>query len=90
MREGGSSSADRIVLGFRLLTSRRPDAAELASLERLYTDQRAEFAHDRKAALALLALGEHRRDPALDPIDTAACAIVATTVMNFDEAAFKR
>jgi hypothetical protein len=90
MREGGSSPADRIVLGFRLLTSRRPDAAELASLERLYTDQRAEFAHDRKAALALLTLGEHRRDPALDPIDTAACAIVATTVMNFDEAVFKR
>jgi hypothetical protein len=82
--------ADRIVLAFRLLTSRRPDAAELASLERLYAEQRAEFVHDRHAALSLLTVGEHRRNAALDPIETATCAIVATTIMNFDEAAFKR
>jgi hypothetical protein len=90
MREGGGTPADRIVFAFRLLTSRRPDATELSTLERLYADQRAEFAHDRKAAQALLSVGEHKRDPALDVVDTAACAIVATTVMNFDEAAFKR
>ena len=90
MLEGGSTPADRIVLAFRLLTSRRPDAGELASLERLYAEQRAEFVHDRKAALSLLTVGEHRRNAALDPIDTATCAIVATTIMNFDEAAFKR
>jgi hypothetical protein len=35
-------------------------------------------------------VGEYRRDPTLDPADVAACTMVATTVMNFDEAIYKR
>ena len=51
---------------------------------------RAEYGRDKTAALKLLSVGESRRDPTLDPVDVAACTIVATTIMNFDEAIYKR
>jgi hypothetical protein len=35
-------------------------------------------------------VGESRRDPTLAAADVAACTMVATTVMNFDEAIYKR
>jgi hypothetical protein len=88
--EGGKSPRDRVVLAFRLLTSRRPDAKEQAMLEELYADAHARYARDQSSALKLLSVGEYRRNPALDPADVAACTVVATTVMNFDEAVFKR
>jgi hypothetical protein len=88
--EGGASSRDRITFAFRLLTSRRPDPKELELLEKLYKGMRVEYARDKDAARKLLSVGEYRRDPTLDPADVAACTMVATTVMNFDEAIYKR
>ena len=88
--QGGAGSRDRITFAFRLLTSRRPDGRELELLEKLYTETRAEYRRDRKAALDLLSVGESRRDPTLDPADLAACTLVATTIMNFDAAVYKR
>ena len=86
----GRRSRDRITFAFRLLTSRRPDGRELELLEKLYTETRAEYRRDRKAALELLSVGESRRDPTLDPADLAASTLVATTIMNFDAAVYKR
>jgi hypothetical protein len=88
--DGGRTPADRITFGFRLLTSRRPDETELTALERLYETERTEYASDRAGALSLLTAGEFQRNRALDPVETAAYAVVATTVMNFDETVFKR
>jgi hypothetical protein len=88
--EGGPVLRDRITLAFRLLTSRRPDSTELELLEKLYTQMRAQYARDKDAALKLLSVGEHRRDRTLDPADVAASTMVATTIMNFDEAVYKR
>jgi hypothetical protein len=88
--QGGAGSRDRITFAFRLLTSRRPDGRELEVLEKLYAETRAEYRRDRKAALDLLSVGESRRDPTLDPADLAACTLVATTIMNFDAAVYKR
>lgn len=88
IREGGTG--DRIVLGFRLLTSRPPAASELSALKGLYDAELSRFRQDPAAALALLSTGEHPRDPALDPAETAALAVVASTILNFDEAVVKR
>jgi hypothetical protein len=81
--EGGAQSRDRITFAFRLLTSRRPDSTELELLEKLYEEMRAEYGHDKTAARKLLSVGEYRRDRTLDPVDVAACTMVATTVMNY-------
>ncbi len=56
--EGGQAGSDRVTLAFRLLTGRRPLASELALLEKLYADERAEFVKDPVAARRLLATGE--------------------------------
>jgi hypothetical protein len=88
--EGGAEPRDRITFAFRLLTSRRPDSKELDLLDTLYTDMRAEYGRDKRAALKLLSVGEYRRDRSLDPGEVAACTMVATTIMNFDEAVYKR
>jgi hypothetical protein len=90
IREGGAQPRDRIALAFRLLTSRRPDAKELELLDTLYADMRTEYGRDTKSALKLLSVGEYHRDRALDPGEVAACTMVATTIMNFDEAVYKR
>jgi hypothetical protein len=88
--EGGARSRDRITFAFRLLTSRRPDSREIELLEKLYREMREEYGRDKKAALELLSVGESRRDRTLDPADAAACTVVATTIMNFDAAVYKR
>ncbi len=91
IREGGKDASGRIALGFRLLTGRRPDEGELALLEKLRADEAAAFARDPRAARAFLALGQGTttRVPS-GPAETAALAVVASTMMNFDGAVFKR
>ena len=88
--EGGPVTSDRITLGFRLLTGRTPLASELALLEKLYADERAAFAKDPGAARKLLATGEAPRNVALPAAEVAAASVVASTVMNMDDAVTKR
>ena len=88
--EGGSETRDRITFAFRLLTSRRPDDKELALLDALYADMRTEYRRDTASALKLLSVGEYKRNRSLDPGEVAASTMVATTIMNFDEAVYKR
>jgi hypothetical protein len=90
LKEGGPLPVDRITHAFRLITSRRPRADEIVLLEKLYEDERARFAADSKAVAKLLGVGEHRPDPALDRTEIAAYAIVASALLNFDEAVIKR
>lgn len=65
-------------------------ASELALLERLYADQRARFVKDPVATRRLLAIGEAPRNTAAPAADVAAASVVASTVMNMDEAVMKR
>jgi len=90
VREGGASPGDRIAHGFRLLTSRPPRAEELEALEGLLAAELEAFEEDTAAARAFLTVGERRPDPAIPPAQAAAYAVVASTVMNFDEAVYKR
>ena len=56
----------------------------------LYEKERATFAGDVRAARALAASGEHPPARTLDPVDVAAWTVVASTIMNTDEAVNKR
>ncbi len=91
MAEGGATARDRITYAFRLVTSRRPRPEELALLEKLFQEEQATFATDAKAVAGLSSVGQHRRadGPDASP-ESAALTVVASTLLNFDEAVIKR
>ena len=75
---------------FRILTGRRPDANERAALRELYDGQFRAFESDIEAAKRYLAIGDAAVDPEISTARLAAVAIVANTLMNFDECVMKR
>jgi hypothetical protein len=88
--DGGSTADERIALAFRLLTSRTPRDTELAAVRQLYERERAAFAGNPKAARALATTGEKPPARTLAAADVAAWTVVASTIMNTDEAVNKR
>ncbi|MFK7844149.1 MAG: DUF1553 domain-containing protein [Rhodothermales bacterium] len=90
MKEGGSTIEEQIVFAFRLLTSRYPEPHEKELLTHLYAEEQKVFVADKEEAKALLAVGEYPRDPSLDEAEVAARTVVASTILNFDEAYMKR
>ncbi|MCH5377700.1 MAG: DUF1553 domain-containing protein, partial [Planctomycetes bacterium] len=80
----------RLTRMFRLLTSRRPEEAELRILRALFQEQRGRLADEREAAEQLLSVGDDRRDESLDPAELAAMTVVAQALLNFDETVMKR
>lgn len=85
MREGGTAPETRIRRGFRLVTGREPRRAELKVLVAGWQRMEASFRDDRSGAESLLAVGETKADPALDPVELAAYTAVASTLLNLDE-----
>jgi hypothetical protein len=81
----GRSAQDRVRFAFRRATARTPDAAELAVLVRGFEQYRRTFASDPEAARRLLAHGDSRPDPRLDPVELAACTATAGVILNLDE-----
>jgi hypothetical protein len=77
---------ERIVLAFRLTTARRPTAREQAVLRGVFEKQRAAYRRDRPAALKLLGVGESPRDEKMDVAELASWAVIASVVLNLDEA----
>jgi len=75
---------------FRLLTSRRPKAAELKLLRELYGAELAAFQKHPKKAAAWLKTGDAKVDPKLPAARLAALAVVANTLLNYDECLMKR
>ena len=59
-------------------------------LTRLYNEELAHYKKDGKAALALLSVGEYKRNAALPLPELAANTVVANMVMNLDAAYTKR
>jgi hypothetical protein len=89
LHEGGGTTAARLTHGFRLLLARPPQPAELALLHAAHDRAHADFANDREAAAALLAVGETAFDPTLDPVELAAFTTVASTLLNLDAVIMK-
>jgi hypothetical protein len=90
MKEGGTTSGDRITYGFRLLTSRQPNEKELEILTQLYQEELCNYKNDRKSALDLLSMGDYNHDLHLDMSVLAANSVVANIIMNHDGAYMKR
>ena len=90
MIAAGPADADRLRLGFRLCLSRAPSAAELARLETLRGEARAEFTADPKRAadFATLPIGPAPAGVAVP--DLAAWTAVANVLLNLDETLMKR
>jgi hypothetical protein len=85
LREAGQGTAQRIKYAFRLATDRDPSPKETEILEGLYKKEMVHYDTDKKAAEKLLAIGEMKRDPKMDPSELAAWTMVASTILNMDE-----
>jgi hypothetical protein len=85
--DGNVKSINRI---FMALTSRPPRAGELEAMTQLYKEEYQDFLKNPKSADELLKVGEYPVDMSLNKNELAAMAIVASTVMNFDEFVIKR
>ena len=89
MMASSSDARERLTFGFRTVLARAPRPAELAVLERAYQRALAEFRDDPAAAAALLGVGATPPDPNLDPVELAALATVAGTILCMDETVTK-
>jgi hypothetical protein len=85
LRQAGPTTAERLTLAFRLVTSRPPRPAELEVLDRGLATHLAHYRAHREAALNLLKTGESARDEALDPAEVAAYAAISGLLLNLDE-----
>ena len=89
-KEGGQNFEEQVRNGFHWLCGRNPKLTEMQLMKKQYDFAIDQFGKDPQAADQLVGVGEYIIDENLDPINTAALAIVASTMMNFDEAYMKR
>jgi hypothetical protein len=87
VREGGSTTADRALRGFRLVLARQPVAAEIDRLVQLHDEALAEFQvkPDKAMQMATDPLGPPPDDLDADIPDLAAWTVVANVILNLDE-----
>jgi hypothetical protein len=89
LTEGGSDPKRRITFAFRLVTARAPTSQELKILRDLAEAQTAEYKAQPKAADQILHVGESSADPKLNATELAAWTMVASAILNLDEAITK-
>ena len=76
----------RVAEAFRAVTSRAPHKGELDLLMDDFAFYKNDFKTNPAAAAKLLSVGEKPRNAKLNPIELAAYALVANTLLNLDEA----
>lgn len=86
MSEGGVLPVERLEQGFLLTVARPPSATEQSVLTQLYQQSLQHYRENTEAATKLLSLGESKIPAGLDPVEHAAWTIVASTLLNMDEA----
>jgi hypothetical protein len=89
LKEGGRSASKRIAHGYRLITARPPSRKEIYVLQDFLGRQLATYKQDHDAAVELLRVGESAYDKQIDPVELAAWTMVASTILNLDEAITK-
>jgi hypothetical protein len=87
--QGGRTDADRLRFGFRLVTARPPSAEESAVLTQALEAQRARYTPDLDAARKVIAVGESPVPADAAPAELAAYTLVASLLLNLDEAITK-
>ena len=75
---------------FKAVISRPARPEEVAVIKQLYSDELADFKKNPKRAMELVSVGEYPVDKQLNLAELAAWTVVASTIMNFDEAIIKR
>lgn len=76
---------DQLTYAFRLTLARKPKPEELQILERLYKDQKENFARNPESAKSLLKVGESPVPEKLDEADLAAWTALSNVLLNLDE-----
>jgi len=85
LREGGSTSVDRLAYMFRLVTSRAPNANDLAELSSAVNDLSVHYTKEPAAAKQLIATGETKPDPRWSPSELAVWTMIGNVILNLDE-----
>jgi hypothetical protein len=86
IREGGASPAERLAYGFRVVTARPPAAQEQAVLQQALDAQLDRYRRNTEAAKAAVEFGDSPTDPTFNPSELAAYTMVASLLLNLDEA----
>jgi hypothetical protein len=89
LRDGGLSTEGRLAFAFQSVNARPPNSAELTVLKGVLAKQLARFRELPDAANSLLKIGEAPADPQYDAAELAAWAMVASVILNTDEAVTK-
>ncbi len=89
-KESNDTLERQIIQAFRLVTGRKPKLEEVEIFGDLYHRQYDRFLASPSQIDSLLAVGEYPFDPALEKARTAALTVVASTMINHDEAYMKR
>jgi len=85
LKEGGDTDQQRLEWGFRLVTARRPEAAEIQLLQAGLQQDLQTFAAAPDAATKLLQVGAAPADAAVAPDRLAAWTLTANVLLNLDE-----
>ena len=85
MSEGGATPEERVTLGFRLLTARRPTSQEKELLLNGFHRNRDRYQENKEAAMKLVSTGEFERNEQLDVSELAAYTMAASLILNLDE-----
>lgn len=88
MKEVSAHPSARITHAFRLATARRPRPEELRVLLDIYEQQLRRFEADEEAARAVLSIDD-LPEGALKATELAAYTLVASVILNLDEAITK-
>jgi hypothetical protein len=89
IKQGGQQPEQRIKLLGEIVLSRDPSPRMATVLKSSLEQMRKHYAADPKAARELVAVGEKRRDMSIPDVDLAAWTMVASEMMNLDEAVTK-
>jgi hypothetical protein len=85
LNEGGATADGRIQFAFRTVLSRGAEPQEMAVLQKQLAAHLVRYQQDPEAAKKLIATGDSKPDAKLDPVQLAAHALVASTLLNLDE-----
>lgn len=89
LEQGGADTNAKLEYGFRLVTARRPTAAEIDVLRAVYESELVRFQNDAAAAERVLRVGESARGTTANPARHAAWTSVARMLLNLNEAITK-
>lgn len=84
--ESSESSDERIEYMFRLLTSRKPNPDEVHALNEFFEIERKRFENAPTEAKEVLDIGRYPHQSILEDFEMAAYAMVASAILNLDEA----